>query len=194
MVARSDRARLANLPPCLIGMEACVGARHLAHKLAALGHDARLGGVFRGQYLAFARAQFWDRPKALLTPIAEPVARYVVQVYLLLGGRSRKGSNEPRCLAVQPKGATSHLASHRDCLRGCWICCEHAEAGPPDRRPATHPALRETEPGAHHVASGGTNHDCWPALAGDRYAARRCGAPRANTRGCRGASATSSGD
>src|SRR5216117_3613003 len=33
-------ARLANMPPCLIGMEACVGAHHL--KLKALGHDARL--------------------------------------------------------------------------------------------------------------------------------------------------------
>ena len=35
-------ARLANLPPCLIGMEACVGAHHLARKLTAFGHDARL--------------------------------------------------------------------------------------------------------------------------------------------------------
>src|SRR5262247_1982738 len=35
-------ARLANLPPCLIGMEACVGAHHLSRKLKALGHDARL--------------------------------------------------------------------------------------------------------------------------------------------------------
>src|SRR5262247_3657692 len=34
--------RLANLPPCLIGMEACVGAHHLSRKLTALGHDARL--------------------------------------------------------------------------------------------------------------------------------------------------------
>jgi len=34
--------RLANLPPCLIGMEACVGAHHLSRKLKALGHDARL--------------------------------------------------------------------------------------------------------------------------------------------------------
>jgi transposase len=32
-------ARLANLPPCLIGMEACVGAHHL---MQALGHQARL--------------------------------------------------------------------------------------------------------------------------------------------------------
>src|SRR6266702_7968558 len=32
---------LANMPPCLIGMEACVGA-HLSRKLKGLGHDARL--------------------------------------------------------------------------------------------------------------------------------------------------------
>ncbi len=35
-------ARLANMPPCLIGMEACVGAHHLSRKLNSLGHDARL--------------------------------------------------------------------------------------------------------------------------------------------------------
>ena len=34
--------RFANMPPCLIGMEACVGAHHLSRKLNALGHDARL--------------------------------------------------------------------------------------------------------------------------------------------------------
>lgn len=34
-------ARLANMPPCLVGMEACVGAHHLSRKLKALGHDAR---------------------------------------------------------------------------------------------------------------------------------------------------------
>ena len=39
-------ARLANLPPCLVGMEACVGAHHLARKLTAFGHDAR-GGTQR---------------------------------------------------------------------------------------------------------------------------------------------------
>ena len=35
-------ARFANMPPCLVGMEACVGAHHLSRKLRALGHDARL--------------------------------------------------------------------------------------------------------------------------------------------------------
>jgi hypothetical protein len=35
-------ARFANMPPCLIGMEACVGAYHPSRKLNGLGHDARL--------------------------------------------------------------------------------------------------------------------------------------------------------
>src|SRR5499433_1934401 len=39
---RQLEARLANLPPCLIGMEACVGAHHLSRRLKAFGHDARL--------------------------------------------------------------------------------------------------------------------------------------------------------
>jgi transposase len=33
-------ARFANMPPCLIGMEAGVGAQHLSRKLNRLGHDA----------------------------------------------------------------------------------------------------------------------------------------------------------
>jgi transposase len=36
------QARFANIPPCLIGMEACAGAHHLSRKLKTLGHNARL--------------------------------------------------------------------------------------------------------------------------------------------------------
>src|SRR5438552_8683591 len=36
------QARFANMPPCLIGMEACVGAHHLSRQLRGLGHDTRL--------------------------------------------------------------------------------------------------------------------------------------------------------
>jgi transposase len=32
----------ANMPPCLIGMEACSGAHHWARKLTALGHTVKL--------------------------------------------------------------------------------------------------------------------------------------------------------
>jgi transposase len=35
-------ARFANMPSCLIGMEACVGAHHLSRRPKAPGHDARL--------------------------------------------------------------------------------------------------------------------------------------------------------
>jgi len=33
--SRGQRKWLANLPPCLIGMETCVGAHHLSRKLDA---------------------------------------------------------------------------------------------------------------------------------------------------------------
>jgi transposase len=39
---RQVESRFANRSPCLIGMEACVGAHHLSRRLRALGHDARL--------------------------------------------------------------------------------------------------------------------------------------------------------
>src|SRR5258705_1857492 len=35
-------ARFANTPPCLVGMEASVGAHHLSRKLNSLRHNARL--------------------------------------------------------------------------------------------------------------------------------------------------------
>jgi transposase len=48
IVLRQKRSRhqlessLANIPACLIGMEACVGAHHLGRKLEAMGHQVRL--------------------------------------------------------------------------------------------------------------------------------------------------------
>ena len=35
-------AQFASMPPCLIGMEACVGTHHLSRKQNALGHEAGL--------------------------------------------------------------------------------------------------------------------------------------------------------
>ncbi len=35
-------AFFANLPPCLVGLEACTGAHYWARGLTKLGHDARL--------------------------------------------------------------------------------------------------------------------------------------------------------
>ena len=42
-VSRSQlERRLANIPRCLVGPEACSGAHHIARQFQALGHDVRL--------------------------------------------------------------------------------------------------------------------------------------------------------
>ena len=71
-------ARLANMQPCLIGMEACVGAHHLSRKLKALGHDARLMYVrlySKGQKNDFrdaeAIAEAVQRPTMLQQPASK---------------------------------------------------------------------------------------------------------------------------
>ena len=63
-------ARLANTPPCLIGMEACVGAHHLSRKLqraAITEHDSpepqppaysiSAGSISRPSFAVFFRAR-----------------------------------------------------------------------------------------------------------------------------------------
>jgi hypothetical protein len=62
-------ARLANLPPCLIGLEACSGAHHLSRKLRALGHDARL---MPAKYVR-VRAEKQTREKREPLPTTPPV-------------------------------------------------------------------------------------------------------------------------
>jgi transposase len=62
--------RLANMPPCLIGMEACVGAHHLSRKLKAFGHDARLmpakygARTRRDRRMTFAMRRRSQRPSS----------------------------------------------------------------------------------------------------------------------------------
>ena len=41
-IPNSSRCQMIRIPPCLIGIEARVGAHHLSRKLTSLGHDARL--------------------------------------------------------------------------------------------------------------------------------------------------------
>jgi transposase len=69
--------RFANMPPCLIGMEACVGARHLSRRLKALGHDPRLMPAkyvrpyFKGQKNDFRDAE------AIAEAVQRPTMRFV---------------------------------------------------------------------------------------------------------------------
>jgi len=56
-------ARFANMPPCLIGMEACVGAHHLSRRLKMLGHDARL---MPAKYVRpYSKGQKNSRPRSI---------------------------------------------------------------------------------------------------------------------------------
>jgi transposase len=70
-------AKLANLPPCLIGMEACVGAHHLSRRLKALGHDARLMPArYVRAYLKGNKNDFRDA-EAIAEAVQRPTMRFV---------------------------------------------------------------------------------------------------------------------
>jgi transposase len=70
-------ARLANTPPCLIGMEACVGAHHLSRKLQALGHDARLmPAKYVRPYSKGQKNDFRDA-EAIAEAVQRPTMRFV---------------------------------------------------------------------------------------------------------------------
>ena len=64
-------ARFTNMAPCLIGMEACVGAHHLSRKLKVLGHDARLMPKYARPYSKGQKNDFRD---------AEAIAEAVIAV------------------------------------------------------------------------------------------------------------------
>src|ERR1700756_3827773 len=70
-------ARFANLPPCLVGMEACVGAHHLSRKLQALGHDARLmPAKYVRPYSKGQKNDFRDA-EAIAEAVQRPTMRFV---------------------------------------------------------------------------------------------------------------------
>jgi transposase len=70
-------ARLANLAPSLIGMEACVGAHHLSRKLQKLGHDARLmPAKYVRPYSKGQKNDFRDA-EAIAEAVQRPTMRFV---------------------------------------------------------------------------------------------------------------------
>src|SRR4029077_8845730 len=70
-------ARLASIPPCLSGMEACVGAHHLNRKLQAHGHDARLmPAKYVRPYSKGQKNDFRDA-EAIAEAVQRPTMKYV---------------------------------------------------------------------------------------------------------------------
>jgi transposase len=70
-------ARLANLPPCLIGMEACVGAHHLSRKLKALGHDARLMAAKYVRPYSKGQKNDYRDAEAIAEAVQRPTMKFV---------------------------------------------------------------------------------------------------------------------
>ena len=84
-------SRFANTPPCLIGMEACVGAHHLSRQLQRFGHDARLMPArYVRPYSKGQKNDFRDAEaiaEAVDTPVSRPVQRTgVISSRAMLGG------------------------------------------------------------------------------------------------------------
>jgi transposase len=74
MRARVSRSqlmeRLANVPRCLIGMEAGAGAHHIARRLLGLGHDVRL---IPAQYVK----PFLKDAEAIIEAVQRPTMSFV---------------------------------------------------------------------------------------------------------------------
>src|SRR5437016_793669 len=70
-------ARLANLPACLVGMEACVGAHHLSRKLQALGHDARLMPAKYVRPYSKGQKNDYRDAEAIAEAVQRPTMRFV---------------------------------------------------------------------------------------------------------------------
>src|SRR6266576_1401064 len=70
-------SRFANMPPCLIGMEACVGAHHLSRQLKGLGHDARLmPAKYARPYSKGQKNDFRDA-EAIAEAVQRPTMKFV---------------------------------------------------------------------------------------------------------------------
>lgn len=69
--------RLVNVPPCLIGMEACSGAHHIGRMLRELGHDVRLiPAQYVKPFLKGHKNDYRDA-EAIAEAVQRPTMRFV---------------------------------------------------------------------------------------------------------------------
>jgi transposase len=71
------QVRLANMAPCLVGMEACVGAHHLGRRLQALGHDVRLMAAKYVRPFCRKQKNDFNDAQAIAEAVTRPTVRYV---------------------------------------------------------------------------------------------------------------------
>ena len=144
-------ARFANIPPCLVGMEACVGAHHLSRKLRALGHDARLMPAKYVRPYSKGKNDFRDA-EAIAEAVQRPTMKLVatktadqLDLQALHRVRERLVSqrtgiiNQIRAWWLARPSLDSHVRRDGFCGRGqransssCAPCFEEPEIGPVD--------------------------------------------------------------
>ena len=123
--------RLANMPRCLIGMEACVGAHHLSRQLKALGHDARLMPArYVRPYSKGQKNDFRDAEaiaEAVLRPTMKFVAIKTVEQLDLQGlHRVRERLVCQRTSVIRSAPSSSSVASL--CARVFGFCARSCRA------------------------------------------------------------------
>ncbi len=102
--------RLANIPHCLIGMEACVGAHHLSRRLKGLGHDARLmPAKYVRPYSKGQKNDFRDA-EAIAEAVQRPTMKFV----------ATKTPALMHALARRPGGSASACRSFRQSELLTW--------------------------------------------------------------------------
>src|SRR5215216_5996820 len=75
--------RLANMAPCVVGMEACVGAHHLSRKLKALGHDARLMPAKYVRPYSKGQKDDYRDAEAIAAAVQRPTMKFVARTGII---------------------------------------------------------------------------------------------------------------
>src|SRR6516165_3985312 len=113
-------ARLANLPPCLIGMEACVGAHHLSRKLQMLGHDARLmPAKYVRPYSKGQKNDFRDA-EAITEAVQRPTMKFVATKTAEQQGLRFLRNELPHILAAPCDALSPRMVRVIEDLAGDW--------------------------------------------------------------------------
>ena len=136
--------RLANVPHCLVGMEACSGTHHIGRQLEALGHDVRLiPAQYVKPFLKGHKNDYRDA-EAIAEAVQRPTMHFVSiktpdQMDLLALHRVRSRLVSQRTGAINQirgflieRGITVRQAQHRcarHCLRSSAATRQHCRHG-----------------------------------------------------------------
>ena len=159
-------ARFANMPPCLVGMEACVGAHHLSRKLKALGHDARLmPAKYVRPYSKGQKNDFRDA-EAIAEAVQRPTMKFVAtktvdQLDLQALHRVRERLVSQRTGIVNQIGAPS-----------CWSVALRCDRDNASCAPSCRASLPRLHPDVLSPAWCGSSRTCSWRLAPARRAGR----------------------